>query len=227
MFFPSGRGVTLSASRQRLERLIEERAQPNANKDAIDKRIWNLLGAKRAVMFTDLSGFSRDVAKFGPVHFLHTIYASIQIFVPLIERHDGILLKAEADSLLVIFGSPDPAIACAVAMQKGAMVHNQKVPPEEQVLLCVGLGYGDMLLVGDEDVFGAEVNAASKLGEDTAKAREILVTENGPAVAEHLARLTPAEAQRIGAAARARALAEHTYTQRVRLVEDVLAGRLP
>jgi len=177
MFFPSGRGVTLSASRQRRERLIEERAQPNANKDAIDKRIWNLLGAKRAVMFTDLSGFSRDVAKFGPVHFLHTIYASIQIFVPLIERHDGILLKAEADSLLVIFGSPDPAIACAVAMQKGAMIHNQKVPPEEQVLLCVGLGYGDMLLVGDEDVFGAEVNAASKLGEDTAKAREILVTE--------------------------------------------------
>ena len=94
MFFPSGRGVTFSASRQRLERLIEERAQPGANKDAIDRRIWNLLGAKRAVMFTDLSGFSRNVAKFGPVHFLHTIYASIQIFVPLIERHDGILLKA-------------------------------------------------------------------------------------------------------------------------------------
>ena len=178
MFFPSGRGVTFSASRQRLERLIEERAQPDANKDAIDRRIWNLLGAKRAVMFTDLSGFSRGVAQFGPVHFLHTIYTSIQIFVPLIERHDGILLKAEADSLLVIFGSPDPAMACAVAMQKAAMIHNQKVPPEEQVLLCVGMGYGDMLLVGDEDVFGAEVNAASKLGEDTAKAREIFVTDN-------------------------------------------------
>ena len=57
--------------------------------------------------------------------------------------------------------------------------------------------------------------------------REILVAENGPAVAEHLARLTPAAAQRIGAAARARALTEHTYTQRVRLLEDVLAGRLP
>ena len=56
---------------------------------------------------------------------------------------------------------------------------------------------------------------------------EILVAENGPAVAEHLARLSPAEARRIGDAARRRALAEHTYTQRVRLVEDVLAGRLP
>src|SRR4051794_7003694 len=37
--------------------------------------------------------------------------------------------------------------------------------------------------------------------------REILVAENGPAVAEQLARLTPADARRIGAAARARALA--------------------
>jgi len=57
--------------------------------------------------------------------------------------------------------------------------------------------------------------------------REILVAENGPAVAEHLARLTPTEARRIGDAARRRALAEHTYPDRVKLVEDVLAGRLP
>jgi len=40
----------------------------------------------------------------------------------------------------------------------------------------VGLGYGRMLRIGDADVYGAEVNAASKLGEDRAKAWEILVT---------------------------------------------------
>jgi spore maturation protein CgeB len=57
--------------------------------------------------------------------------------------------------------------------------------------------------------------------------REILVARNGPEVAEHLARLTPDDARRIGAAARARALAEHTYARRIRLVEDVLAGRGP
>ena len=34
-----------------------------------------------------------------------------------------------------------------------------------------------MLRIGDVDVFGAEVNAASKLGEDLAQAGEILVTE--------------------------------------------------
>jgi len=57
--------------------------------------------------------------------------------------------------------------------------------------------------------------------------REILIAENGPAVAEQLARLTPNEARRIGAAARARALADHTYAQRVALLQQVLEGVQP
>ena len=54
--------------------------------------------------------------------------------------------------------------------------------------------------------------------------REILVAENGPAVAEQLARLTPDEARRIGAAAKTRALCDHTYGQRVALLQQVLEG---
>src|SRR3954452_9913359 len=57
--------------------------------------------------------------------------------------------------------------------------------------------------------------------------REILVAASGPEVAEHLARLTPEQARRIGEAARARALAEHTYARRVGLVEQVLTGQAP
>lgn len=167
-----------SPSRRRLERLIADRARPGADKEAIDRRIWHLLGDRRAVMFTDLSGFSRTVAEFGIIHFLQMIYQSIEMFVPLIEAEDGILLKAEADSLLVTFRHPDQAMACAIAMQNAARRHNKQVAPEEHILLCLGLGYGDVLLVGDEDVFGAEVNAASKLGEDVARSYEILATEN-------------------------------------------------
>lgn len=55
--------------------------------------------------------------------------------------------------------------------------------------------------------------------------REILVAPNGPAVAEILAKLTPRDARRIGEAALARALAEHTYEQRVDLLELALEGR--
>jgi class 3 adenylate cyclase len=62
-------------------------------------------------------------------------------------------------------------------MQRVLKEYNSKKAPEEQVLLCIGLGFGRVLRIGDSDVFGAEVNAASKLGEDIAEAWEILVTE--------------------------------------------------
>ena len=41
----------------------------------------------------------------------------------------------------------------------------------------MGIGYGPSLLVGDEDIFGNELNLASKLGEDMAEPNEILLTE--------------------------------------------------
>ncbi|MBE9117517.1 adenylate/guanylate cyclase domain-containing protein [Lusitaniella coriacea LEGE 07157] len=175
--------IQTSASESRLEKLIAERLKPGADKAKIDARIWDLFGETWAVMFTDLSGFSRSVAEFGIIHFLQIIYESQRLLVPCIDRYDGILLKTEGDSMLVIFRQARKAAACAIAMQRAAKRYNQDKPDTEKILLCVGLGYGKILKIGDRDVFGPEVNAASKLGEDTAKAWEILGTGT---VAEHL-----------------------------------------
>lgn len=166
----------LKGSETRLWRLIADRVKPGANTKAIDARIWDLFGDTWAVMFTDLSGFSRQVAKFGIIHFLQIIHEQKQLLLPVVAEHDGILIKVEADSFLIIFKRPSAAVTCAIAMQHACQTLNQGRAPEEQVLLCVGVGYGKILKIGDSDVFGAEVNAASKLGEDTAKSNEILVT---------------------------------------------------
>jgi class 3 adenylate cyclase len=173
----STRSITVGASEERLERLIRERLQPGADKDKIDKRIWDLFGEEWAVMFTDLSGFSRKVAKFGIIHFLQTIFESERLLLPVIEAHDGILLKEEGDSLLVIFRNARKALMSALEMQRVLQAYNRDKPDEEKVLLCVGIGFGMVLRIGDADVFGQEVNAASKLGEDTAKAGEIIITK--------------------------------------------------
>ncbi|HKL86306.1 MAG TPA: adenylate/guanylate cyclase domain-containing protein [Treponemataceae bacterium] len=169
--------VYLSASEDRLEKLIEERLKPGADKKLIDERIWDLFGEEWCIMFTDLSGFSRNVAKFGIIHFLQTIHESERILIPVIEDNDGILLKVEGDSFLVIFRNVLKGMNAAIAMQKTLDTYNINIVAEEQILLCVGLGFGKVLRIGDSDVFGSEVNAASKLGEDIAKAHEILVTE--------------------------------------------------
>jgi adenylate cyclase len=170
--------VQTGASMDRLEKLIEERIASGADKKNIDQRIWDLFGEQWAVMFTDLSGFSRSVADFGIIHFLQVIYESQRLLIPCIEDHDGILLKLEGDSMLVMFRSVRKAIDSALAMQHKLSDYNTSRPDTEKILLCLGIGYGPVLRIGDEDVFGAEVNAASKLGEDTAGPWEILVTEN-------------------------------------------------
>ena len=112
---PLTRQIGHSASEDRLEKLIEERLQRGSDKVGIDKRIWDLFGEEWAVMFTDLSGFSRGVEEFGIVHFLQTIYESQRLLIPCIDNYDGILLKVEADSLLVIFRRPEKAVDCAIS----------------------------------------------------------------------------------------------------------------
>jgi class 3 adenylate cyclase len=173
----------VKGSPARLWALIDERARPGSDKERIDRRIWDLFGETWAVMYTDLAGFSRSVARFGITHFLQVIREHARLLLPVVAAHDGILIKEEADSLLVLFRRAEVAVSCAVAMQRAASEYDGGRRPEEQVLLCVGIGCGPILRIGDSDVFGKEVNAASKLGEDLAKSGEILLTQEARSAA--------------------------------------------
>lgn len=166
----------LVPSSARLWKLIDERSHAGADVEAIDRRIWDLFGEDWSVMFTDLSGFSRNVAAFGILHFLQVIHEQRKLFLPIIHAHDGLLVKTEADGFLLLFRRPERAIECALAMQRASTQFNARRRAEDQILLCVGIGYGRVLRIADEDVWGQEVNAAAKLGEDRAKAGEILIT---------------------------------------------------
>ncbi|MBK7057633.1 MAG: adenylate/guanylate cyclase domain-containing protein [Leptospiraceae bacterium] len=172
------RHIIRSRSEERLRNLIEERVKPGSNKADIDKRIWNLFGENWAIIFTDLSGFSRNTKEFGIIHFLQIIFESERILLPIIYEHNGLLIKAEGDSLMLIFRTVQDALECSIKMQKTLKAYNTDKPEHEKVLLCVGIGYGKILRIGDADIFGEEVNAASKLGEDTAKREEILLTKS-------------------------------------------------
>ncbi len=171
------RNVVHGASEDRLQKLMSARLQPGADREEIDRRIWDLFGEEWCVMATDLSGFSRGVAEFGIIHFLQTIFESERILVPVVESHDGILLKVEGDSFLVIFRNVQKALHAAVEMQRTVRRYNSDKHPEEHVLLGIGLGFGRLLRIGDAEVFGVEVNAACILGESYAKSYEILVTQ--------------------------------------------------
>jgi adenylate cyclase len=170
------RRVVQSAAEERLRVLIDARLRPDADQAAIDARIWDLFGEEWCVMATDLAGFSRGVAEFGIIHFLQTIQESERILVPILEDHDGILLKVEGDSFIAIFRSAENALRGAVEMQREIRLYNLDRAPEEQILLGIGLGFGRVLRIGDTEVFGNEVNSACILGESYARGYDILVT---------------------------------------------------
>jgi class 3 adenylate cyclase len=165
-----------------LAALLAQRRLPGADRAAIEAAIFARFGRTLAVMFTDLVGFSRVVEAFGIVHFLQLIQESEALFLPLIAAHGGHCLKHEGDSLLVLFDAPAQALACARAMVQATHAANApgqgpERPPEDRIEVCIGLGFGTVLCIDGADVWGAEVNAASKLGEDTAKGGEIWVTD--------------------------------------------------
>jgi class 3 adenylate cyclase len=53
---------------------------------------------------------------------------------------------------------------------------NRGRPPHERTVFSFGIGTGEVLDLG-RDVFGLEVNLASKLGEDVSRPGEVLLTE--------------------------------------------------
>lgn len=158
-----------------LAQLLEQRRAAGSDRAAIDAAIHARFGTTQAVMFTDLVGFSRLVETFGILHFLQLIHESATLFLPLITGNGGACLKHDGDSLLAVFDTPAQALAASRAMQAATRAANPGRSPQERIEVCIGLGYGPVLRLRN-DVWGAEVNAASKIGEDMARGGEILVT---------------------------------------------------
>lgn len=165
-----------------LWKLIEERASVDSDKAAADQRIWESFGVEGAIVFTDLAGFTRRAEEFGITHFLETVYQSQRLLRPIIDEHQGIVIEIVGDSMLLWFDDIDDSINCSVAMQRACKTYNTDRKPADQILLCLGVGYGRTLKIDNVRLAGPQVNVASKLGEDTAEGYEILVSNS---VKEH------------------------------------------
>jgi adenylate cyclase len=84
-------------------------------------------------------------------------------------------VKVEADSLLVRFPNADAACRGVDALERLLARLNRGRPEDERLRFSYGIGYGELLAV-DGDLFGLEMNLASKLGEDLARPGEALLT---------------------------------------------------
>lgn len=161
---------------RRLSEFLKRRARTRAaRRPELDCRAFPRLFRKRAVVFTDMDDFTVLVARHGILHFLMLFDRALSVLEPALRRARGRLLKVEGDSLLLTFA--DAAAACAGVRALDAALRrlNRGKPAGERLAFSYGIGYGDVLEV-EQDVFGLEVNLASKLGEDRARRNEALLT---------------------------------------------------
>jgi len=168
---------TKKSARTKLDRMLDQRNEHPERITAIDAQIRDTFEQKVAVLVLDMCGFSRLTVRHGIIHYLAMIRRMQCAVVPLITEHRGRVIKVEADNLFATFPQVSQAIAAARAIHASLAQANAVLPADWDVHVGIGIGYGPLLLVGTDDVYGAEMNLASKLGEDTAKAGEVLLTE--------------------------------------------------
>ena len=163
-------------SREKLDELLSVMvAQPERSAE-VTQEIEELFGQEKCVMALDMSGFSRTTQRHGIVSFLLMIHRMRAIVTPCVEEHGGVLIKAEADNLLCLFDDVAEAVQAGEEITSRLNAANTVLPNEQRLYVSIGIGNGHVLNIEDEDVFGNEVNLASKLGEDVAKMGEILLT---------------------------------------------------
>jgi class 3 adenylate cyclase len=69
-------------------------------------------------------------------------------------------------------------VKAAIALNGAFNEINLSTEDRFDIRISCGIDYGDVLLIGGPDYFGATVNCASKIGEDVASPGEILITKS-------------------------------------------------
>jgi adenylate cyclase len=143
----------------------------------LEAELWEEYGMERAVFVLDMSGFSLLTRKHGIVHYLSMVKRMQLTTEPIVKSYGGNMIKYEADNCFAIFPDPLSAVNAALAMQHAFEASNLMTSDDLDIYISCGIDYGKILVIKGEDCFGDAVNRASKLGEDVAAAREILITK--------------------------------------------------
>jgi len=159
-----------------LARLLDARNEHPESLAEIDGEIWRRFGHTCAVLVLDMCGFSRLTMRYGITHFLAMIRRLGIIVRPEIAAASGRVVKAEADNVFATFDDVPQALAAARAIHRSLANANSFLPEDWDLHAGIGIGYGPLLLIGTHDLFGSEMNLASKLGEDVAGRGEILLS---------------------------------------------------
>ena len=166
----------MSKSTEALADLLEERKRTGVDTDDVDRRILSLFGETWCVVFTGVASSERRSADTAIITFLAHVHELDKIVSPIVQKNCGFSLKKAAGSSMIIFRDPRAALRTCIEVQQALAVHNRHADATDHLLLGCGIGFGPCIKLGDDDIFGVEVNLAAWLGEAVAGPYEVLLT---------------------------------------------------
>lgn len=115
-----------------------------------------------AILVADVVGYSRlmQADEEGTLARLQEI--ATNIVDPRVATHRGRIFRTMGDGLLIEFPSVVEALLCAAEIQEELRLLGDEQPPEQRILLRIGINIGDVIRKGN-DVFGTGVNIAARL----------------------------------------------------------------
>ena len=117
--------------------------------------------AFRAIMFTDMVGFTDVTATLGDAAAYALLQTHHDIIRQDVEAHGGTEIDRAGDGFLLCFSSVTKAVACAVAVQQSFAAHNA-VTAGHPIHVRIGLGAGEPVTDG-QGLFGSTVNLTARV----------------------------------------------------------------
>lgn len=133
---------------------------------------------ERAVLSFDMTGYTSSAMHHGEIQSFLRIMNAQRVVVPVLHEFGAELIRCFADDIVALFLDPDSAVDAAFESHRRVREFNQStLATGDPTLCCAGVGFGRLFAIGPNLAQGDEMNQASKLGEDIARANETLVTE--------------------------------------------------
>ena len=130
-----------------------------------------------AILVLDLTGFTLTAARGGSLQSFLRILQAHQVCLPVLRKMGATFIRTFADDLVALFQEPNSALDASLEIHRrmeALPTGSTANPPAE---CCIGIGFGAVYAIGPNRAMGDEMNRTSKLGEDTARSGETLVTE--------------------------------------------------
>lgn len=138
-----------------------------------DKYNW-----ERAILSIDMTGYTASAMQYGELQSLLRIMDAQRVVIPVLQDCGAELIRCFADDVVALFRDPNSALDAAFEIHRRVKLFNSSpLASENPTSCCAGVGFGRLFAIGPNLAQGDEMNQASKLGEDIARANETLLTE--------------------------------------------------